>query len=367
MSSKKISLLLLCLLMCGSFSHAAEQSTGALPKVSLATPETDQGEDQDLPLTEAKPQAQLPVVGVIPVGVVPPPPMAAPAGEARGLDNFYGHKKPTQAKVDKGKDKSSAPAAPSKKSSKQVFEDVPLPPTAAEDEFGDQRAIPEVTQKAPMSRSDVNRIVCSEPIKEVLYSAEKGVKVKYNGTNAFVKFNYDPMGDSVVYSDTPTELHVLCGDTTYTIVAVPMALPPQTIRLGSGKEANMRKNTEMFRDDDTNKKIRELLRRTYKDDLPESFTVKQQNIPLSVYRDLSVSLRRTISVDGEGILVKEFVVVSNVDGIELREKQFLKREISANPAAIAIEPGKLRPARGEKVRLFVVEFKGAEEGNANVE
>lgn len=288
----------------------------------------------------------------------------------RSLDDFYNRNRKikgrkTDASDSGSKEKGQVKSEPSE----DVYGEVPLPATAKEDEFGAQVAMPEVVQKAVMSRSDVNRIICSEPVKDVIFSEEKGVMSKFYGNSAYIKFNFDQVGDAAVYSKNPVELHVICGDTTYTLVAVPLPVPPQVIRLGSDKVAKVKENAAMFKDSTTNKQIRELMMRAYRGDYPESFTVKKHETPIYLYRDLDVTLLRTVTVEGEGMAVKEFQVVSKVDGIELKEKFFLRRELSDNFAAVAIEPGKEKPKSGESVRVFVVEFKAEKslEGAANVE
>lgn len=287
------------------------------------------------------------------------------------LDDFYGRKKAKGkgGKALKGKSAHAKAKSGADATSENVYGDVPLPPTTKDDEYGGQVAMPEVVQKAIMSRSDVNRVICPEPIKDVIYSEEKGVMSKFYGNSAYIKFNFEQVGEDPVYSKNPVELHIICGDTTYSLVAVPMPIPPQVIRLGNNRVAKARENASIFKDDDTSKKIRELMKRALKEEFPESFDVKKSAIPIRIFRDIDVLLTRTTVIDGEGMTVKEFTVTSKVDGLELKEKQFLRKELSANPAAIAIEPGKQKPFKGEPVRVFIVEFKMAltPEGAANVD
>ena len=238
-------------------------------------------------------------------------------------------------------------------------DEIPLPATTPDGDIGGQIAMPEISQKAILSRSDVNRIVCSQPIKDVFYSEEKGVKVSYSGNNAFVKFEFEKQGNKMVYSATPSELFIICGDTTYNLVALPKGVPSQTIRLDSGKAQRAKENVALFREDTYKKKLQELIRRTYMDDLPDSFTVTNVNKSINVFRELACVLKRTVTVDGEGFVVKEYSVTSLMDGMELSEKEFLRKEFARNPKAIAFEPNKLKPGKGEKVRLFIVEAKAA--------
>ena len=241
-------------------------------------------------------------------------------------------------------------------------EDVPNLPSTTVDESG-QKAMPEITQRAVLSRSDVNRIVCSEPIKDIFYSKEKGVDVDFRGNSAFVKFLVKKSGDKLEYVVTPVDLTVLCGDATYTIIGFPKAVPAQTIHLDNGKVAKARENATIFREQAAKIKAISLIKRVYHDDIPDSFTITNLNNPISLFKDVQVVLRRIISVDGEGLIIKEFFVTPTGDGLELREADFARKEFTNRPFAICFS--KLRPAKGEISRLFIVETKGAisEEGN----
>jgi len=244
---------------------------------------------------------------------------------------------------------------------------IDLPSTTPDDDTGGQLAMPEITQKAALSRSDVNRVVCREPIKDVFYSEEKGVKVKFSGNSAFVKFRIDKAGDDLRYSTTPTELFIVCGGNTYNLIAIPRPIPAQTIRLENGRAGKARENAALFRDLPLEKKILELIRRAYTDDLPESFTVTSENRPVPLFRDLTCILRRFITVDGEGLTLKEYAVTPSVDGMELAERDFLRREIAGHPIALSFD--RPRVGKGDTARLFVVEMKALEssaEGGGDV-
>ncbi|QEM66761.1 hypothetical protein FO488_00370 [Geobacter sp. FeAm09] len=288
-----------------------------------------------------------------------------PAGKG-GQDstNFYAYgdkpkKEPAVKKVQQ------AVEAPNK-SPQEVYDEVPLPPTTPDDMSGGQVALPIITQKAKMSRTDNNWVICNDgAIKDIWTSDEKHVKKSYPTTSSgLIKFQFLTDGTKVIYPDPiPTEMHIPCGDVIYSIVGVPMGVPTQTIRLGSGKATKMRDNITMFRDDDTKKKITEIIRRAYSDDLPDSFDIKAESTPVTIFKDVSITLKRTITIDGEGIILKEFYIVPQVDGIEFAsENDFRRKEISANPlaiAAIGILPQK--PAKGERARMFVVELKAVQE------
>jgi len=241
------------------------------------------------------------------------------------------------------------------KTGPEVYNEIDLPETTPDDTSGGQTVMPIITQKAIMSRSDENWIVCNEPIKTVLAGDDAHIDVKYFGSNAFIKFQYLSDGQKTMYpAPKPTPLHIPCGDAIYSLIVVPMKVPSQTIRLGSGKTAKIRENATIFREQDTRKKVQELIRRAYNDDLPDSFTVKLIDKPLDLFRDVAVRFHRTITVDGEGLVLKEYYLTPSVDGLELSVRQFIRKEISPLPSPMSVIPP--RPAKGERARLFVVEF-----------
>ena len=241
------------------------------------------------------------------------------------------------------------------KSGPEIYSEIDLPETTPDDASGGHVAMPIVTQKVIMSRSDENWIVCNEPIKTVLAGDDAHIDVKYFGNNAFIKFQYLSDGQKIVYpASKPTPLHIPCGDAIYSLIAVPMKVSTQTIRLGSGKTTKIKENATIFREQDTRKKVQELIRRAYNDDIPDSFTVKLINKHLDLFRDVALVFHRTITVEGEGMVLKEYFITPSVDGLELSMRQFMRKEISALPSPMAVIPP--RPAKGERARLFVVEF-----------
>lgn len=270
----------------------------------------------------------------------------------KGNASFYGsnavNSDPTTIKKKPGGEE---PA----KTGPEIYNEIDLPQTTAEDSSGGQVALPIITQKVVMSRSDENWIVCHEPIKTVLAGDDAHIDVKYFGNNAFIKFQYLTDGEKIAYPPPkPTPLHIPCGDAIYSLIAVPMKVATQTIRLGSGKTAKMKENATIFREQDTRKKVQELIRRAYNDDIPNSFTEKLINKPLDLFRDIALVFHRTITVEGEGMVLKEYFLTPTVDGLELTLRQFMRKEISALPSPMAVIPP--RPAKGERARLFVVEF-----------
>lgn len=232
-------------------------------------------------------------------------------------------------------------------------------------EYQEQTVVPETNSQVFMSSSDANRIVCPKEIKDVIFSGEKGVSVKVSGRNAFVKFRIQRKDDRDVYSQTPTELYVVCGESVYPLIAVPKRIPAQTVKLSPGAE-KVARNAALYGELPFEKKVIALIRAVYTGEIPEGFTTIAANRRIAIFRDLDITLVRSFRVEGEGLRIDEFRVSSRKNGEELRvtEKDFLRTEISARPVGIALDRHTLK--QGESGRVIVVgQALATGEGGAN--
>lgn len=239
--------------------------------------------------------------------------------------------------------------------------------TAVTDLMGDEGSLegewpmvipPEVATKIRLSSSDLNRISCSSEIKDALTSTEKGVVIKITGKDAFVKFKVTKRGDKLVYSTTPTELYIVCGEETYSMVAVPQRVPSQTIRLSSGKERKIKDNAALYSGLPFEKMMLKAIQDVYTEQIPESYTVSKTEKRIDAYKEVRMVLKRVVDVEGEGLRIKEYLV-SLKDGLmefKMNEKMFIRTELTENPVAISLERHILRP--GDTIRAFVVEQRG---------
>lgn len=238
----------------------------------------------------------------------------------------------------------------------------PLPPPPTQ-RVNDKEPINEVTEILPeiathvrLSSTDVNRVVCPSEIHDVVFSKEKGVDVKVNGRNAFVKFlvKKEP-GGKEEYSNTPTELFVVCGGDVYTLIAQPARIPSRTIRLSSGSEKRIEENIELMGSLPFEKKVLSVMKSMYTGDIPDSFLVKSVDEPVLTTNGLDVRLKRVIEVEGEGLRGKEFSVKLNEkDTAKLTEKDFLHPAITKKPLGITLDKLRL-DSPGDTARLFIVE------------
>ncbi|MFZ2800629.1 MAG: type-F conjugative transfer system secretin TraK [Syntrophorhabdus sp.] len=220
--------------------------------------------------------------------------------------------------------------------------------------------IPEISTKILLSNSDVNRIVCSSgSVKDVIFSKEKGISVTISGNSAFVKFfiAQNQSDNSKLYATLPVEMFVVCSDNVvYSLVAQPVKIPAQTVQLIDNKD-NIRENIEMFVSIPLETKIAKLIRFVYSDDIPSSFSVKNIDNRITVFKDVDIYFKKEVIVPGEGLKLKEFIVsLKNPlpeNELKFTETDFLAPELTKSPLAIALEP---KPLTGNNlVRLFVVE------------
>jgi len=221
---------------------------------------------------------------------------------------------------------------------------------------------PEVATKIRLSSSDLNRISCSSEIRDALTSTEKGVVIKITGKDAFVKFKVTKRGDQLVYTNTPTELYVVCGDETYSMVAVPQRVPSQTIRLSSGREKKIKDNASLYSGLPFEKMMLKAIQDVFTEQIPDSYTITKMDKRFDSYREIRMVLKRVVDVEGEGLRIKEYLV-SAKDGVKefrMNEKLFIRTELAENPVAISIERHILRA--GDTTRAFVVEQRGERQG-----
>ena len=215
--------------------------------------------------------------------------------------------------------------------------------------------LPEATTTIRLSSSDLNRISCPAEIREALTSTEKGVTIKITGKDAFVKFKVTKKGDKLSYASTPTELYVVCGEETFSMIAFPQRIPSQTIRLTSGRERKIKDNLSLYAGLPFEKKLLRAIRDIYTENIPDSYTVVRKDKRYLMFREIALTLKRTVDIEGEGLRIKEYEATLRGETSEFRmnEKMFLRTELAENPVAVALERQILR--QGDTSRIFVVE------------
>jgi conjugal transfer pilus assembly protein TraK len=243
---------------------------------------------------------------------------------------------------------------------KAVLDQVVEQPTAGE---FPTVVLPEATTSVRLSSSDMNRISCPVDIREALTSTEKGLTIKITGKDAFVKFKVVKKGDKFTYSTTPTELYVVCGEETFSMVIFPQRIPSQTIRLTSGKDKKIRENLSLYAGLPFEKKALKAIKDVYTENIPDSYSVSKKEKRFLSYKEIILTLKRTVDIEGEGLRVKEYEASlrGETPEFKLNEKMFLKTELAENPVAISLERHILRV--DDTSRLYVVEQRTEKSGS----
>ncbi len=232
--------------------------------------------------------------------------------------------------------------------------------------------LPEVATQVDLSSSDVNRIACpqEQQIQDVVFSQEKGLKVKYSGPNAFIKFLFTVRNGVNNYATNPVELYIVCGENVYNLIATPKRIPSQTVRLSTGKLKTIKQNASIMGGLPIEKKTSLLIRLAVTDNLPDSFESVTPNKRFKIFKGLKVILKRTVLVEGEGLRLKEYYVTNEKtlgpgeDAlIRLDEKDFMLTDLTTNTLAIAMDKPNIK--KGETARVFIVETTGGSVTNVN--
>lgn len=226
------------------------------------------------------------------------------------------------------------------------------------------QVLPELSTQVYLSNLDINRITCmgNRPVKDVIFSAEKGVTAKINGSNAFIKLQMHRDNSSIKPKavEDPVELYVVCGNAgdVYTVIGVPKKIPAQWIQLVS-KTGDVKKNLSLFEGKDFEKKVVTLVKQAWTGEYPDSYAIEDidRRLTIEALEWLDITLRRTVDVEGEGFRIKEYALLVSDNAAEahygIREKQFVLPRLSEHPLAITLDGLIVR--KETPTRLFIVE------------
>lgn len=219
--------------------------------------------------------------------------------------------------------------------------------------------LPETTTTVKLSTSDLNRVICPTDIKDALTSDEKGLQISITGKDAFLKYKVAKQSDGTLnYSSTPTEVFIVCGGQTYSMIAFPGRMPSQTIKLSSGREDKIKENQALYSGLPFEKRVMRAIKDVFTDSIPESYSVTNRNVVDTTWKGLVITHRRDVEIEGEGMTIKEYRITlapNEQSPASLLEKMFLRTEFTLNPVAAALDKHTLKV--GEAVRLFIAEQK----------
>ncbi len=146
------------------------------------------------------------------------------------------------------------------------------------------------------------------------------------------------------------------------MVAFPQRVPSQTIRLTSGQEKKIIENLSLYAGLPFEKKVLKAIREVYTENIPDSYTISKKEKLFFTFREILLTLKRTVDIEGEGLRIKEFEASlrGETPEFKMNEKMFLRTALVDNPIAVSLERHVLRT--GDSSRVFVVEQRAEKQG-----
>ena len=132
---------------------------------------------------------------------------------------------------------------------------------------------PEVPTMVEFSNKDINRVVCSGQISDLIFSKEKGLTGHFSGESAYIKFSIEETNGKKTYANEPCELYVVCGGATYSIIANPVDKEPVTVRLAPPESAAVNKNSALYKNMPLEKQALRLIKEGHSGEYPSSYKV----------------------------------------------------------------------------------------------
>jgi len=221
---------------------------------------------------------------------------------------------------------------------------------------GDEFVQPERATAVLVSNRDVNRIHCPIGVTDVIWSAEKPVKVTKTPENVFVKFLVARQGERQMLVTDPLDVHVVCGKDVYTMILHPREMDSVTVRLGGGTQAKVAAARRDLGAESVEDQIKRLTLAVYRNDIPDSYQRKsiQPGDPrrtLSLFMNADVIGQSEVVAPGTGLKAVEYVVYAN-EPVQLQERDFLVPQLG-EVVGITVEPLNLK--KDEVARLIVIE------------
>lgn len=215
---------------------------------------------------------------------------------------------------------------------------------------------PEKTTQIVLSNTDVNRVVCRDgKVSDVFFSEEKGVVVSTAGENVFVKtkMKRNLSTGEIIRPVLNIDLHVVCAGQVYSIIGALKPVPAQTVYLTDGM-GQVRKNLALLGAMPVEKRIRSILLSAYRNEYPESFTVRAMNEAFANMDGNIIDRVRVIRIEGLGLRVTEYQYHAS-KAVRLQERDFLQPAFGQHIAAVSIDSDNGQLSAGQTARVFVME------------
>jgi conjugal transfer pilus assembly protein TraK len=226
----------------------------------------------------------------------------------------------------------------------------------------DEVVLPEVATAVIVSNRDVNRVHCPRGVQDVIWSAEKPVRVTKSEDNVYVKFLVARQGEQEQRVTVPLDVHVVCGGATYTLILHPRDMDSVTVRLGNGARAKLSAVAKEWGAIPVEDRVKRLTLAVYRNELPEGFarTSIRAGDPrrnMALFENAQLVGQYEIAAPGTGLRAVEYVVYAT-EAVQLSERDFLIPELG-NIVGITLE--RLNVEKDSFARLIIIERAGAEE------
>lgn len=212
---------------------------------------------------------------------------------------------------------------------------------------------PEKVVSLRVSNRDINRVNCTGQIFDATYSQEKPVKIMSGGDHdLYVKFLVRQEGGHSTHVTDSVDLHVVCGQSVYTMILYPHAIDSVTIRL-EDKPNQLKTVVGDWGNLSIEERIKRLVVAMWKNETLPGFTRRAGVVDKKeIFEDLDVERVYSMHGTGSGLLATEYSVEA-LRPVSMDERYFLRTEFG-NVIAITVDPLVLQNA-GDTARLIVVE------------
>lgn len=209
-------------------------------------------------------------------------------------------------------------------------------------------------QAVEVSMKDISRLVCFSDITRTVYSKEKGLEIKSEGKDAFIKNlpveSVDPGSGkiSLRYDKRPKEIYIICGGRTFSLLLIPRDIPAVTVYLKT-RHSDKEKASRYEQATDHENTMFRLIKDVYHEDLPDGYEVEEVNTLVHKYIEADVIHRRTYT--GDRFQVREFIIHAKTP-VALDELLLLETLKVGNPVAITLVDSSLES--NQQTRVIVV-------------
>jgi conjugal transfer pilus assembly protein TraK len=162
--------------------------------------------------------------------------------------------------------------------------------------------------------------------------------------------------DKEIPVENPVDIFFVCDNQVYSVIAIPKRIPSAFIYL-EAKEKKVQETVEKVKDLPYEKRLLEVIKSIYLGKYEPNYQVVNVNKEIYLFKDVKVVLEKVIDIEGEGFRAKVFRVETNFSSstqyVEIKEKDFVKKELTNIPLAVSLDKARLQGK--DKATLIILE------------